>query len=226
MSIYVAADVHGGFTELWGALRRKGFNPQEDSVYSLGDLVNRGAESRFVTEWLKKPWFKPVRGNHEEMIIRAWTHPEDEANNGVLRSVNADWWFSMARSDQEVTANGLACLPYFRELNVQGCRVGFVHADVPEQWSWPQFCDRLGEKNSEAINVALWSRARWKDGVQRGLSDGCLPNIRDVDWVFVGHSPVDKPTIVGNVVYTDCGLWRGNDAGVFCLDDWLLEHAN
>jgi serine/threonine protein phosphatase 1 len=225
MATYISADIHGSFSRLWRRLQALNFDPSKDVVYSLGDLVNRGEESCYVAEWLQKPWFKPVRGNHEHIVLQAHANPSDEKNTALLRSLNGDWWFRLSAQQQTQVANGLDSLPYARTFTCQGQRIGIVHADIYEGLSWDDYCAQLQAGDADAREMALWSRWRWKAVIGSGLSASQVQPVAGVDWVFVGHSPVDRPTVVGNVVYTDCGLWRGNDAGVFCLDDWLAEQA-
>jgi serine/threonine protein phosphatase 1 len=225
MAHYISADIHGSFTLLWGRLKQLGFDPQADVLYSLGDLVNRGSESSRVAEWLHKPWFRPIRGNHESMVIQAWECPHDKQNNDLLKSVNGGWWFSLARAEQEAIANGLSTLPFFREINVAGQQIGLVHADIPEGLDWNCFKQRLQAADEASIEAALWSRGRWKEAIARQVPSDYLPDVEGVDWLFLGHSPVERPTKAGNVVFTDCGLWKGNSAGVFCLEDWLEQNA-
>lgn len=225
MAIYISADIHGSFSRLWSCLQALGFNPAKDVLYSLGDLVNRGDESQFVAEWLQKPWFKPIRGNHEEIVLRAYRDPEDKQNSALLKSLNGGWWFDLGRAQKTQVANGIASLPYSRSFSCQGRSIGLVHADVYEGVAWPEYCAQLKNGDAAACETALWSRWRWQAVVAGGLSASQVQPVSGVDWVFVGHSPVDQPTAVGNVVYADCGLWRGNDQSVFCLDDWLLENA-
>lgn len=66
----IVGDVHGHFTKLQAALDAVGFNPAEDRLFSVGDLVDRGPECDQALEWLAKPWFHAVSGNHEDMAIR------------------------------------------------------------------------------------------------------------------------------------------------------------
>lgn len=198
-----------------------GFNPQTDLLYSLGDLVNRGQESANVLEWLKKPWFRAIQGNHESIIVKAWQQPDDSKNLSLLRSVGGDWWFGLGAAQQELVANGLASLPYCRTVHLLGQQIGLVHADVPEGVTWADFSEALIARTDGAVETALWSRWRWSAGIRQGLGEDFILPVTGVDWVFVGHSPVERPTVVGNVVFTDCGLWRGNSNGIICLDDWL-----
>lgn len=224
MAAYVTADIHGSFSLLWGALKELGFSPGKDQLYSLGDLVNRGAESASVLQWLQKPWFKAIRGNHEAMVIRAWSQPDDKENLDLLRSVNGHWWFDLPKAQQEQVANGLASLPYYRQVNVGDKVLGLVHADVPEEGTWQTFCESLDQHDEDAIEVALWARGRWREAVSRGVPEDCLVPVKGIDAVFLGHSPVEQPTKIGNVIFADCGLWRGNSSGVICLDSWCAAN--
>ncbi|MDD9893886.1 MAG: hypothetical protein OXT49_10345, partial [Gammaproteobacteria bacterium] len=143
----------------------------------------------------------------------------------MLSQVAGDWFLNSNNAERQLTASMLGTLPPFRTVMVAGRKIGFVHADVPEGVAWSEFTAALTAKDQNAIQSALWSRARWQASIGSGLSGHDLPSVEGVDWVFVGHSPVDKPTIVGNVVFMDCGLWRGNANGIICLEDWLAEHS-
>lgn len=221
---WLTADIHGAFSRLWGELQSQGFNPVEDTLYSLGDLVNRGAESAAASQWLMKPWFKAIRGNHEAMILQRHANPSDTDARRMLENVGGVWWDTQSKQQKELLAGGFSSLPYVRTLKVLGRSVGLIHADVPEGIAWDDMGSLLEKNDQRACETALWSRARWQASIGSGLVGDDLPRVDGVDWVFVGHSPVDKPTIVGNVVFLDCGLWRGNTNGIICLEDWLLEN--
>src|SRR3990167_4053677 len=67
---FAVGDIHGHFTLLQEALDRVEFDPEIDRLFSVGDLVDRGPECRQVLNWLAKPWFHPVRGNHDDYVCR------------------------------------------------------------------------------------------------------------------------------------------------------------
>ena len=70
---FVVGDIHGHFTKLQHALDSVAFDPSMDRLFSVGDLVDRGPECELVLEWLAKPWFHPVRGNHDDYVCRHHT---------------------------------------------------------------------------------------------------------------------------------------------------------
>ncbi len=65
----MVGDIHGHFKFLTMALDKLDFNTELDRIFSVGDLIDRGPDSIDVLNWLEKPWFHAVRGNHEQMLI-------------------------------------------------------------------------------------------------------------------------------------------------------------
>ncbi|MEI9179479.1 metallophosphoesterase, partial [Pseudomonas aeruginosa] len=56
-------------TNLMNKLDTIGFDNKKDLLISVGDLVDRGAENVECLELITFPWFRAVRGNHEQMMI-------------------------------------------------------------------------------------------------------------------------------------------------------------
>ena len=46
------------------------FDDRYDRVFATGDLVDRGPNSIEALEYLEKPWFHSVRGNHDDSAVR------------------------------------------------------------------------------------------------------------------------------------------------------------
>lgn len=68
-NIFVVGDLHGCYTLLMSELEKASFDPARDLLISVGDLVDRGAENVECLELITMPWFRAVRGNHEQMMI-------------------------------------------------------------------------------------------------------------------------------------------------------------
>lgn len=64
----VIGDVHGHYDSLRTLLDTIAPN-SEDEVYLLGDLIDRGSQSRQVVEFVKNSNYKCLRGNHEQMLL-------------------------------------------------------------------------------------------------------------------------------------------------------------
>lgn len=66
---FVVGDLHGCRYLLDILLDTAGFDPTHDRLFSTGDLVDRGPDSPECLSLLQEPWFHPVLGNHELMLI-------------------------------------------------------------------------------------------------------------------------------------------------------------
>jgi bis(5'-nucleosyl)-tetraphosphatase (symmetrical) len=75
MATYVIGDVHGCFETLRNLLARIPFRPDEDRLWLVGDLVNRGPDSLGVLRWAREiserlgERFVAVLGNHEVHLL-------------------------------------------------------------------------------------------------------------------------------------------------------------
>jgi hypothetical protein len=66
---FVVGDLHGCFDELARLLTFVKFDPNRDRLFSTGDLIDRGPRSEDCLALLKKKWFYPVLGNHEDLLL-------------------------------------------------------------------------------------------------------------------------------------------------------------
>lgn len=201
---FAVGDIHGHFTRLQAALDAAGFDPAVDRLFSVGDLVDRGPESEQVLEWLAKPWFFAVRGNHEDMVITA---------NADLHFVNGGaWFYGLSHFERADIAAQLGQLPLLIEVEVPNGLIGLVHADVPRS-SWGDLKAALEAGGIEAEHLSAmcqWSRKR--------VTSSNESIVRDVSAVVVGHTPVRSPAVLGNVIHIDTGGWLPAErSGYFTL---------
>lgn len=200
---FVIGDVHGCFDNLRTAMSLNHFDEERDRLFSVGDLVDRGPSSEEAVDWIARPWFHAVRGNHEQMAIGVAAGKHDHAN--YLRN-GGGWFLAMDDDLQRVTAKVFDALPVAIEIDHAVGRIGIVHADV---WggSWDEFTadiegDLSNSRRHKIIEVALWSRSRIQANDDNGISD--------LFALFVGHTPVKEPMILGNVLFIDTGAVFGN----------------
>lgn len=78
--IAVIGDVHGCFNELVKLYSR--ICKYTEEVYSVGDLIDRGPDSEKVIQFCIENSIKPVRGNHEDMLIKAINKPGSQVVPG------------------------------------------------------------------------------------------------------------------------------------------------
>lgn len=87
--VWVVSDIHGCYQWLLDELKRRRFNPYEDLLISVGDLIERGPDSVKCLQLINEKWFRAVRGNHEQMAIDSV-----ENNDFALWLMNGGSWFS------------------------------------------------------------------------------------------------------------------------------------
>lgn len=195
---FVVGDIHGSFTALEHLLKQAAFQPATDRLFAVGDLIDRGAESPRVTEFLNYPWFYSIMGNHERMLLdsaddpnlyKSWTN----YNGGA-------WWNSISEQQRDTIRQAVVELPIAFEVATGIGRVGIVHADIPNTMSWTQFVQEM-QSNPECTEYALWSRNRFR----RIRTLGCGSPIQGIDHVVFGHSPTPQVLQAGNVHFIDTG---------------------
>lgn len=196
---FVVGDIHGCFDLLETGLKRIQFDPETDRLFSVGDLVDRGAQSRLAIEWLNKPWFMSVRGNHEQMAIDAAEglfDPQNYAANG------GQWFMTLDPIEQKRFAAAFDALPIAIEVQTTDGMVGIVHADCPLA-DWNDLRIALNGHNRHAYeNLLMWSRDR--------ITSENAAEVENVSAVIVGHTPVRQCFSLGNVVYLDTGAVFGH----------------
>ncbi|ACC71078.1 metallophosphoesterase [Paraburkholderia phymatum] len=211
---YAVGDIHGCFAALEIELAKIRFDERVDRLFSVGDLVDRGPQSDTAVEWISKPWFHAVQGNHEDMAIR-YVEPGNRDRDHYMMTGGA-WLIEKPRYAQVMIADALAELPYAIEVETDGGLVGIVHADVHGK-SWSDMvqafaCADSGTKLRRITNSVLWNRDRIQDEDHSGV-----PDMRAV---VVGHTPLKRPAALGNVYHIDTGGWlRGGSFTFLRLDD-------
>lgn len=174
-----------------------GFDPAQDLLWSLGDLVDRGPFSPRCLELLDEPWFYAVRGNHEQLMLDA----ADDPDAWLVWTLNGgDWAVDYPWEAPDVRSK-LAALPWAAELHTAPGRIGLVHADLDLRLRWPRFLEALESDRGHAREIALWSRTSFGRAT-RGLAG---PRIKSLDLGLVGHSIVDRPYQWGGIWFLDSG---------------------
>jgi len=167
---FAVGDVHGQFSSLREGLKAIDFNPAQDRLFALGDLVDRGPESVQVLAWLDEPWFHSVRGNHELMTCDALAGDSDAVrfheNNGGA------WLHELSAPERTRVASAFQRLPIAIEVATAQGPVGLVHADFPTD-DWQHL--REGALTARDLQYCLWSVDRY----QRQYM-GHIQNIRAV----------------------------------------------
>ena len=195
--IWVVGDIHGCFQQLISALRSRKFNPYKDLLISVGDLIDRGPQSLECLALLHRPWFRAVRGNHEQMAIEGLA-----SGDNSLWIMNGGNWFTRLSDDKKQVARQaiIECdqLPYIIEIDCKGLKHIIAHADYPSsEYAWQKNVDK------QAI---LWHRGRLN-----GHFSGKSSPIRGADHFWFGHTPLKHRYDAENQHYIDTGAVMGGE---------------
>lgn len=205
---YVVGDIHGCFGEMFNELANIGFDSAKDRLFSVGDLVDRGPNSQQSLGWLETPYFHAVRGNHEQMAIDYYN---GLGSRDIYRYNGGEWFLDLSPTLQRIYAEAFLELPIAIDVKRSGKLYGIVHADCPTA-SWNDLAAALEGHNKESYeNQAMWSRDR--------ISGHDTGPVKDVELVYVGHTPLKEADMIDNVVYIDTGVVFGGKLTVLKLGE-------
>ncbi|MBM3072698.1 protein-serine/threonine phosphatase [Enterobacter sp. RHBSTW-00994] len=193
--VWVVSDIHGCYQWLMEELKRCHFNPYEDLLISVGDIIDRGPDSVKCLELMHEKWFRAVRGNHEQMALDSLAN-----NHFALWAMNGGQWFAALEEEKKQHAFILlaACraLPHIIEITCTNGLNVIAHADYPAaEYAWGK---------PVSTHRVLWERERLT-GFMIGKGQG----ISGADHFWFGHTPVDKRYDFNNLHYIDTGAVFG-----------------
>ncbi|WP_460646017.1 metallophosphoesterase [Leclercia adecarboxylata] len=197
-NIWVVGDLHGCYTNLMTQLGKVDFDPAQDLLISVGDLIDRGAENVECLDLINQPWFRAVRGNHEQMMLDALV------NGGSFShwmSNGAGWWHQLD-IEQDAQLKYLLPkveqLPLIIELVTGNRKMVICHADYPHNEY--EFDKPVPEE------MVIWNRDRIS-----ASQDGAVREIKGADLFIFGHTPARMPLRFANQYYIDTGaVFSGN----------------
>jgi serine/threonine protein phosphatase 1 len=211
---WFVGDIHGCYNTLMDKLDAVHFDKSVDRLISVGDLIDRGPNSKKCIELLKEPWFHAVIGNHEDMMIGCFNKTWDTSNY----IMNGGQWFLKLTTEQQSELVELALtMPVFMEVVVGNKKIGIVHADfLNKNWNHILKCDDGSHEWNKIRTSAIWGRTR--------ITKRDTTPVEGVDLVVCGHTPLLEVNLVGNVLYIDTGAVYGGGLTVLNQDQ-LLEYC-
>lgn len=165
MATYAIGDIHGCFETLQGLLRRIAFDPREDRLWLVGDLVNRGPGSLEVLRWAVEMGDRVVAvlGNHDlHLLARAagvGGAKKRDSLDEVLAAPDRDDLLAWLRTRTLIHREGETLM---------------VHAGLFPAWS-PRQAERLARDVEERLqgdgaakllaSIEERTPERWKEGI-------------------------------------------------------------
>lgn len=207
---YFVGDIHGCYEQLMEALVKIKFNPDVDRLISVGDLVDRGPDSVKCLNLLKEPWFHAVSGNHEDMMIKSFRR-EWPTHNYIQNG--GKWFFHLPYEEQEqLVLLADTKMPLVIEVETDIGIIGVIHANAPDDWQkYHQLNDDEDFFDDALVEDTIWGRRRIY-GNQSG-------RVKGIDYVVVGHTPVEDVTVLENIVYIDTGAVYNNSLTILSVDE-------
>ena len=138
MATYAIGDIQGCFDEFETLLQSIDFTPVKDTLWLLGDLVNRGPNSLATLRRIQQlgDAAKVVLGNHDLHFLAVFYGGHDTRRSDTLDEL-------LSAPDIEELAGWLRSQPLIhcdRELGWL-----MVHAGVPPLWTLPELIERAAE---------------------------------------------------------------------------------
>ncbi|MDA8978216.1 symmetrical bis(5'-nucleosyl)-tetraphosphatase [bacterium] len=128
MSVYAVGDIQGCYRELMEVLDQVAFNPSHDQLWAVGDLINRGPDSKAVLRFLydNKRAVRCVLGNHDLHFLAVYHGARKARRNDTFEKL-------LAASHCDEWINWLQQQPlcwHDETLNYT-----MVHAGIAPQWT-------------------------------------------------------------------------------------------
>lgn len=217
--IYAVSDLHGCYEKYIQMLKIIHFN-KEDTLYVLGDVVDRGPGGIRILQHMRKQGnILPLRGNHDVLAASLLKKLSDPANLRGRKLVElCGLWFedggretyraftALSREEKTDLLKYMDSFFIYEEITVNG-RNFFLSHTVPGKEKMLDF-----------------DSCRWEDFVmgepdyeETYFEDRCL---------VTGHTPTGfiEESFAGRIwkknrhIAIDCGAVFGNPLGCICLD--------
>lgn len=204
---YVMADLHGETGRWQGMLREISFSDR-DTIYILGDVVDRGGIGGvdILLDIMDRPNVVMLLGNHEAMCLKATDHPEDgRAVSHWLRNGGAATQNGLSRLDPAKRAavlDFLRKLPDHLEVAAGGQRYYLVHG-FPADSTYDRVWARPGAQavspfSDGSIVVAGHTPVCELFGDDRAALDRYLDSLSDGHFrIFHGRGYIDVDCACG-----------------------------
>ncbi len=156
---YVIGDIHGCFDTLQALWSQLGFDLEQDRLWLVGDLVNRGPQSLEVLRWGRDlsarlgDRLRVVLGNHDLHLVARHDGAASQRSKDTLEAVLS------APDRDELVAWLASCSLVYREGDVL-----LVHAGLLPQWTPEE-----AERKARELEPVLRDPARRRRLLERGV---------------------------------------------------------
>ena len=130
MAVFAVGDIQGCLDELFAVLKRAGFKPRKDTLWCVGDLVNRGVQSLETLRHLRELGDHAVcvLGNHDITLLALAAGVQVRSQHQLQAVLDAP--------DRDALIDWLRHRPVMHYDKALG--YAMVHAGVLPEWSLKQ----------------------------------------------------------------------------------------
>ena len=235
---YIIGDVHGEYETLLSLVAKL---PKNAEIIFVGDLIDRGAQSKEIIEFVRKNNYRSVLGNHEQLMIDygtsfTKTYP-DSTNPSFLHN-----WYNNG-GDATLFSYGL--LKYDRKEGMQCIKnpeaMKQFLADIEWLKSLPLYIELPQKINNKPVVIThascgdVWHHHDNPDG-QETFKEYALWQRRDPKpeskiYNIFGHTPVEFGVeIEEHFANVDTGCYikkHGyNELSAFCVETQEVVNVN
>lgn len=223
--LYAMSDLHGEYEKYLAMLEKIKFS-QEDTLYLLGDLVDRGPEPvKILQDIMQRPNVYPLMGNHEVMAVYILKQLLLEVTEETISQVDAYLMENIMmwqRNGGGVTLEQFQILPPWERRQL---------LELMEGFGWYETVD-VGERGFLLVHAGLGNYRPGKKLEEYSLEELTIarPDYQtqyfpdDSIYVLSGHTPTKllsgKWEIYHshNNIVLDCGAAIGGRLACLCLD--------
>lgn len=223
--VLACGDIHGDFDVFEAKLAELKWDPEEDGLILLGDLVDRGPDPMRALEWIRRKGIRRTLGNHEEIALLVALRECDEA---WARKCGAGWIWDMDRGLAREVAARLMDAPVALSVRTPvGRDVGFVHADCPSDWSWVTrtLAGPSSRERDDMIGLCMWSRDHGLKIVESFAENQGIGaptgKVTGADHLFHGHTIFHRPFMHGDRSWLDTGAYATGLLTMIDVDRWI-----
>jgi serine/threonine protein phosphatase 1 len=212
---FVIGDVHGEFDTLFKLIEKL---PQESDLIFVGDIIDRGAKSKEVIEFIRTNNYKCVLGNHEQFMIDYGKVFLKEHPNSTNTSFMHTWY----NNGGSETLFSYGLLKYYRKGGLECVDNEKGVKQFKEDIAWletlPLYIELPNKINNMPVVIShancanSWWQRNNPDS-QESFKDYILwnrdtPNTDSEIFNIFGHTPVDfGPEIEDHYINIDTGCY-------------------
>ena len=224
--IYAVSDIHGCYRQYKEVLEKIAFS-DEDTLYVLGDVLDRGSEPLRVLEDMAGRYnVISIIGNHEYIalsVLKSLMEEITEDNyNKVLNQefmesyshwlsdggqVTLDQFRTLNADDREFLLDYLEEFQLYEEFLLNGNRYVLVHADIAEN-----------EKDRPLDQYGIADLIFTQADYDKVYSDSYYLVTGHTPTFGIGEDYAGKIYRKNSHIAIDCGCVYGGPLGVYCFD--------